>query len=64
MDTADVLGPHRLGVNQLSQTLEHVLCDVWNHRRLQNQQSQLCQTLQLTYSTSVVNKEESNTLSE
>lgn len=38
VDTADVLCPHRLGVNQLSQTLEHVLCDVRNHRRLQNQQ--------------------------
>lgn len=38
VDTADVLCPHRLRVYQLSQTLEHVLCDVRNHRRLQNQQ--------------------------
>lgn len=63
VDTADVLGPHRLGVNQLSQTLEHVLCDVRNHWRLQKQQPQVCYTPRLNYCTYIINKEENKNIS-
>lgn len=34
VDTADVLAPHGVRVNQLTQTLEHVLRDVRNHGSL------------------------------
>lgn len=63
VDTADVLCPHRLGVNQLSQTLEHVLCDVRNHRRLQKQQPQVCYTPRLNYCTSIINEEDNKNIS-
>lgn len=34
VDTADVLAPHGVRVDQLAQTLEHVLRDVRNHGSL------------------------------